>query len=176
LRDGACVTPGFTIVGKQSKSVRRISHPQEHAPPILDQVDLVLQGAQDLPVGAHKSEWVFKWAGQVPDTVVPVTVTVKPPVSPKIGAVFCGELAPGQAWKSNVPLVRRPDTRIRVKAIRCSQAFLKAQLAADNPDRLEISLSAPTTPGRFEGAVEILFDDARLQPVRLPVSGIVVQK
>jgi hypothetical protein len=176
LSDDACSTPGFRIVKKNSRATRRVSHPQEHKPPMLDEIDLVLQGAQELPVGTHRKEWTFKWANKVPDTVVPVTLIVRAPVYPKLESVFCGELAPGETWKSRVPLVRRPDTTIRLKEVRPSKSFLRAQLSEEKPDQLELSVSAPETTGRFEAVVELVFDDSRLQPVRLPVSGVVVMK
>jgi hypothetical protein len=175
LADGSS-TPGFRIVHRNTRLARRISRPEQYRPPVLDEIDLVLQGTQELPVGTHRSEWAFKWANKVPDTVVPVTVIVRPPVYPRLDSVFCGELVPRQDWKLRVPLVRRPDTTIRLKEVRSSKSFLQAQLSRNNLDQLEVSLSAPETLGRFEGVVELVFDDSRLQPVRLPVSGIVVKK
>jgi hypothetical protein len=107
--------------------------------------------------------------------VIPVTVRVVHPLAPRVTSLFCGELAPKGEWKGVVPLARHEGSGISLKTVKTSQPFLRASITGPARDQLAVSLVAPDKPGRSQEYVELIFDDQRLPPLRIPVAFVVAR-
>jgi hypothetical protein len=165
--------PGFTLVNVESKSAVRRLDPRELDPNFLDEIDLTIQAAKDYDLGVHHTQWVIKWEGPVPATVVPVTIRVVHPIVPKLQSVFCGILHPKETWKGTVLLVQVARDKSSLKQVRASKPFIQAVVGGTPADQLQVSLTTPSTPGRHEEYLEMVFEQDRIPPLRIPITFVV---
>ena len=102
---------------------------------------------------------------------LPVVVSQRMPLTLELTHVYAGILKPGTSWRQVVACRTAPDMVVPVKSVQSSDERVVARI--DNKGRLEITGTAPATPGRFRAEIVIHFSSEAIPALRLPVSGIV---
>jgi hypothetical protein len=138
----------------------------------LDHLELTLGSKDPFPVGRHYHIVRLAWGGGHPPLNVAVTTSVEHPLRPALSEVFCGELAPGERWELDVPLVRSGMGEFKMKSVTCDRDFVQIS-QKDMGASLGIKVHAPQRAGRFTAVATLKCDDPSLPPYSLPISGIV---
>lgn len=177
MKEEVCRLSDFAVTKKDFRTRVDASGAKLLFPTVTDEITLSLRSERDYSLGVHESKWSLKWTGLEPEVEVPVRVEVVHPVRPKVDAVFCGLLQAGEMWRGDVPLLRRDKAKLLLKAVNGSQPFIRGQIAGRDEDRLEIAVHVPTgsAPMRYEESLELVFEDTRYPPLRVPVSFVVAK-
>lgn len=139
-----------------------------------DHMTLNLQPTAAFRIGGHSSEIRLAWHGNIPPTVVPVTVRVHHPVSLQVSRFFYGQVKRGEKRLTRLWLRATDGEFPPCIAAESDLEFVLARVDGGNRD-LCLDLTAPERLGRFEGAVVLRFSEKGLPPLRLDLAGIVVE-
>ena len=102
---------------------------------------------------------------------LPILVRQRLPLTPQLSHVYAGVLKPGMPWRQVVPCRSASDAAVPVRSVQSSDERVVARM--DDKGNIEITGTAPATPGRFRAEITIHFSSDAMPALRLPVSGIV---
>ena len=141
---------------------------------IRDELALTLAAEKSFPIGEHEFVFRLAWSNTEPTAMLPVKVRVLHPVELSLDRLFFGELLPGERRTAQVPMVRAWADAPRPDSIKCDLDFVEGKFN-EAVDQLVVSVSAPTSSGRFEGTLTLSFGVDATPPIQLPISGVVTE-
>jgi hypothetical protein len=171
IESSASVVPNFSITDMHLDTAKIHHMPHEKIVPVTDQLTMTLRAQKPFSLGMHEFKWVFNWTQNQPSAEVPVTIHVVPPVRPKLNELFCGILAPNQAWQGSIPLVQRGSMTELVE-VKTTKPFVKATVDTETA-QLRVGVVAPKSAGRHQEGIDLIFKDGRYSPIHIPLAMIV---